>query len=201
MRVAVVAVEIVALEEGPGPGRRRRHVRLAAAATATVAGAYERGDHRPHGWSRLMPVAARSAPAPAQANPMDPDASPARRAWTGSGGGREGYPVPGVLGLAPRGGRGRRGRLRRRAAVSVGVPVAFLSISLPVHARAREQRLPAKKPGDGRIGSGAGEARGGCCCGEEPVLRGATGMQMPFPSHLCFLPPPRLLGQIGRAHV
>lgn len=146
MRVAVVAVEIVALEEGPRPGRRRRRVRLAAAAAASVAGAYDErgGDRRPHGWSRrlvLVPVAARSAPAAAQAgkaNPMDPDASPARRPGTGSGGGREGHPVPGVPGLAPRvGGRGRRGRLRRRTAVHIGgVPGAFLPISLPVHARA-----------------------------------------------------------------
>lgn len=177
MRVAVVAVEIVALEEGPRPGRRRRRVRLAAAAAASVAGAYDErgGDRRPHGWSRrlvLVPVAARSAPAAAQAgkaNPMDPDASPARRPGTGSGGGREGHPVPGVPGLAPRvGGRGRRGRLRRRTAVHIGgVPGAFLPISLPVHARAGsveaeagcQERAPRTDPT--RKGGGAGDVLGG----------------------------------------
>jgi hypothetical protein len=164
----------------------------------------------------LVPVAARSAPAAAQAgkaNPMDPDASPARRPGTGSGGGREGHPVPGVPGLAPRvGGRGRRGRLRRRTAVHIGgVPGAFLPISLPVHARAGSVEaeagwLAARKgtpdrPGLAELlhrtrkGGGAGDVLGGGGTGAVAdaernrcrwsTVSGSRGADaIPHPSHL-----------------
>lgn len=124
MRVAIVAVEIVALEEGPR--RPDRCTRLAAAANATATAA---APTTPEACARVVLVAAHSAPAPDPAKPMnDPDASPARRA--GSGGGREGYPVPDVVGILPLRRRGR-GRLRQRRVVSVGVPVYLRRHSYP----------------------------------------------------------------------
>jgi hypothetical protein len=145
VRVAIVAVEIVALEEGPRPDRCARLAAATAGAAATVAAAC----------ARVTLVAGRSGPALDPANPTNPDASPARRA--GSGGRREGYPVPEVLGLVPvgslllRGCRRRgRGRLRQRMAVIFGAPVdvprhSYNPILPPgVHARARSRdRLEA----------------------------------------------------------
>lgn len=121
VRVAIVAVEIVALEEGPRPDRCSARAHLAAAPTGAAAATVAEA------CARVMLVAASSGPA----NPTNPDASPARRAGSGRRG-REGYPVPEVLlGLAPvrtfllRGScrRRGRGRLRQRMAVSVGAPV------------------------------------------------------------------------------
>jgi len=136
VRVAIVAVEIVALEEGPQPDRCARLAAAPAGAAATVAEAC----------ARVMLVAARSGPALDPANPTNPDASPARRAGSG-GRGREGYPVPEVVvGLAPVGtllrGRRRRGRgrLRQRMAVIFGAPV-----DVPRHSYPPSQRACARE--------------------------------------------------------
>lgn len=128
MRVAIVAVEIVALEEGPR--RPDRCTRLAAAANATATAA---APTTPEACARVVLVAAHSAqaPAPDPAKPMnDSDASPARRAGRSGGGRREGYPVPDVVGILPLRRRGR-GRLRQRRVVSVGVPVYLRRHSYP----------------------------------------------------------------------
>jgi len=136
VRVAIVAVEIVALEEGPRPDRCARLAAATAGAAATAADAC----------ARVMLVAARSAPALDPDNPTNPDASPARRAGS-SAGRREGYPVPDVLGLAPVGTlllrghrRWGRGRLRQRMAVSVGAPV-----DVPRHSYPPSQRACARE--------------------------------------------------------